>query len=95
VQLTQIDWAAERTETACGNTVLAKNPLEDFQKIGSRKIERPPLPAQEGLDRSAVFFICRRAMELKCVDDERGLIVLLRPEIEQSPAKNQSVSGSD
>jgi hypothetical protein len=56
---------------------------------------RPPLPAQEGLDRSAVFFICRRAMELKCVDDERGLIVLLRPEIEQSPAKNQSVSGSD
>jgi hypothetical protein len=94
-QLTQIDEAAERMEPACGDAVLTKEPVEDFQKIGPRKIERPPLPAQEGLDRSAIFFVCGWAWELKRVDDEGGFIVLPRPEIEQSPAENQSISGSD
>src|ERR1019366_10159487 len=81
-QFTQIDEAAERTEPACGDAILAKEPVEDFQKIRSGKIERPPLPAQEGLDRSVVFVGCGRARELKRVDDERGLVVLPRPEIE-------------
>ena len=94
-QLTQIDEAAERSEPACGNAVLAKEPVEDFQKIRPGKIERPQLPAQEGLDRSVVFFVCGWARELKRVDDEGGFIVLPRPEIEQSPAENQSISGSD
>jgi hypothetical protein len=49
-QLTQIDEAAECTEPACGDAVLAKEPVEDFQIIRPGKIERPPLPAQEGLD---------------------------------------------
>ena len=94
-QLTQIDEAAERMEPACSDAVLTKKPVEDFQKIGPRKIERPPLPAQEGLDRSAIFFVCGWAWELKRIDDERGLVVLPRPEFEQSPAENQSISGSD
>ena len=94
-QLTQIDEAAERMEPACGDAVLTKKPVEDFQKIGPRKIERPPLPAQEGLDRSAIFFVCGCAWELKRIDDERELVVLPRPEFEQSPAENQSISGSD
>ena len=91
-QFTQIDEAAERMEPACGDAVLTKEPVEDFQKIGPRKIERPPLPAQEGLDRSAIFFVCGCAWELKRIDDERELVVLPRPEFEQSPAENQSIS---
>ena len=39
----QIDEAAERTEPACGDAVLAKEPVEDFPKIRPGKIERPPL----------------------------------------------------
>ena len=45
-----------RAEPACGDAVLTKKPVEDFQIIRPGKIERPPLPAQEGLDRVAVFF---------------------------------------
>ena len=41
------------------------------------------------------FFVCGWAWELKRVDDERGLVVLPRPEIAQSPSENQSISGSD
>src|SRR5664279_5965683 len=94
-QLTQIDKAAECAEPSCGDAILAKEPVEYFQEIRPGKIERPPLPAQEGLGRSGIFFVCGRPRELKRVDDERGLVVLPRPEIEQSTAENQSISGSD
>ncbi len=55
-QFTQIDEAAERMEPACGDAVLTKEPVEDFQKIGPRKIESPPLPAQERAAKSLGFY---------------------------------------
>ena len=94
-QLTQIDEAAERYGTClrrCGSRERASRRLP---KIRPRKIERPPLPAQEGLDRSVVFFVCGWARELNRVDDERWTRRVPRPEIAQSPAENQSISSSD
>src|ERR1700739_48453 len=41
VQLTQLDDAAKRAESACSDPVLAKTPLADFREIGSGKIKRP------------------------------------------------------
>jgi hypothetical protein len=78
VELTQVDAAAERAEPARGDTVLAKNPFADFKEIGTRKIERPPLPALEGLDRLSVVFVYGRSRELKRVDDKRGFVVMRR-----------------
>ena len=71
---------------------LTKEPVTS--EIGPGKIERPPLPAKKGLNVDGLFRL-RAGRGNERIHDERGLVVLPRPKIEQSPAENQSIAGVD
>jgi L-lactate dehydrogenase (cytochrome) len=60
----------DRIDVICDGGITRGTHVLKALSVGAKAC----LPAQEGLDRSAVYFVCGWARELKRVDDERGLL---------------------